>query len=79
MLDTAVTPVDGSRPAPLNGPILATVNDTLQALHIGRSTFYLLVAAGELEIVKVGSATRVVVESLKAYVDRLRAQAQKAT
>jgi excisionase family DNA binding protein len=78
MLDTVVTPVGSSRPAPLSGPILTTVNDTLQALHIGRSTFYLLVAAGELEIVKVGSATRVVVESVKAYVARLRDQAKNA-
>jgi excisionase family DNA binding protein len=55
-----------------------SVADTLEALAISRSTFYVLVAAGELETVKVGSATRTVVSSAEAYVERLRAQAKAA-
>jgi hypothetical protein len=58
--------------------LLMSVADTLEALAISRSTFYVLVAAGELETVKVGSATRTVVSSAEAYVERLRAQAKAA-
>ena len=58
--------------------LLMTVADTLEALAISRSTFYVLVAAGELETVKVRSATRTVVSSADAYVERLRAQVKAA-
>jgi excisionase family DNA binding protein len=58
--------------------LLMSIADCGKALTIGRSKFYQLVAAGELEIVKIGSATRVVVSSVEAYVDRLRAQTKKA-
>jgi hypothetical protein len=59
-------------------PLLWTVTETLQGLRISRSTFYVLVGAGELETVKIGSATRTIVESARAYVARLRAQAKAA-
>lgn len=57
---------------------LMSIADCGKALTIGRSKFYQLVAAGELEVVKIGSGTRVVVSSVEAYVDRLRHQAKKA-
>jgi hypothetical protein len=59
-------------------PLLWTVTETLVGLRISRSTFYVLVSAGELEIVKIGSATRTVVASAKGYVERLRCQAKVA-
>jgi hypothetical protein len=52
-------------------PLLWTVTETLQGLRLSRGTFYVLVSAGELETVKIGSATRTVVASAKGYVERL--------
>jgi hypothetical protein len=59
-------------------PLLWTVTETLQGLRISRSTFYVLVSAGELETVKIGSATRTVVASAKGYVERLRSKVKAA-
>ncbi len=42
---------------------------------LGRSKFYEYVAAGEIEIVKVGRRTLVPQESLRAFVERLRGMA----
>lgn len=43
-----------------------------QWLGIGRSKFYELVAAGDIEVVKVGSRTLVPTASLERFVERLR-------
>ena len=39
---------------------------------IGRSKFYLLIAAKQVETVKLGSSTLVVVPSLKRFIESLR-------
>ncbi len=39
---------------------------------IGRSKFYQLIAAKQVEIVKLGSSTLVVVPSLKRFIESLR-------
>jgi excisionase family DNA binding protein len=57
--------------------LLVSVGQTMGTLCVGRTKLYELIAAGELEIVKIGTATRVVVSSIEAYVDRLRAQANR--
>ena len=53
-----------------NQPIALTVNEALAALRIGRTKFYALANAGELEIFKIGSATRVTMASVQAFVAR---------
>jgi len=42
-------------------------------LGVGRSLTYELIAAGELEVVHVGTVIRVPVDAVHAYVDRCRA------
>lgn len=47
------------------------------AISVGVTKGYELINSGELEIFKVGRATRVTTESLKAYVGRQRALARQ--
>ncbi len=51
------------------------VPDACRYIGIGRSTLYVLIADGELEIVKLGSSTLVLTESLKALIEKGRAGA----
>lgn len=53
-------------------PILVTVAEAGALLGVGRTTAYELVAAGELEVVHIGRSSRVPIESVHAYVRRLR-------
>ena len=55
--------------------LLMSVGEAMRSLAIGRTKFYQLVANGEIEAVKQGSKTCVVVASAVAYVERLRAAA----
>ncbi|MGD9812086.1 MAG: helix-turn-helix transcriptional regulator [Sphingobium sp.] len=48
------------------------VPEALQMLGIGRTKFYALLGEGEIEAIKIGKATLVVVESLYAFVERRR-------
>ncbi|MFG2263412.1 excisionase family DNA-binding protein [Streptomyces sp. NPDC048720] len=52
--------------------LLLTVEEAARRLGIGRTTCFALIAAGELESVKVGSLRRIPAEALVAYVSRLR-------
>ncbi len=45
-----------------------------EALGVGRSTMFELLASGEIESVKVGRARIVPAEALHAYMRRLRAE-----
>jgi excisionase family DNA binding protein len=53
-------------------PIAMRVPDACRFVGIGRSTLYVLIAKGEVEIVKLGSSTLVVTESLRQLVGRRR-------
>lgn len=53
-------------------PIAMRVPDACTFIGLSRSTLYVLVATGEIEIVKVGAATLVLTESLFALIDRRR-------
>lgn len=53
-------------------PISMRVPDACQFLGIGRSTLYLLIGKGEIEIVKVGTATLVLTSSVHGLIERLR-------
>lgn len=51
-----------------------SVNETLNLLSIGRTTFYELVGRGELKITKLGKKTLVYAIDLAALLNRLRQQ-----
>ncbi|UYV16010.1 helix-turn-helix domain-containing protein [Porphyrobacter sp. ULC335] len=56
-------------------PITMRVPDACRYIGISRSTLYVLIADGEIEIVKLGCSTLVLTESLKALVAKRRSQA----
>lgn len=53
-------------------PISMRIPDACRFTGISRSTLYVLIARGEVEVIKVGSSTLVVTESLRALVQTLR-------
>ncbi|MFJ3527288.1 helix-turn-helix domain-containing protein [Streptomyces sp. NPDC090132] len=61
-MSTAVRPVE---------PLLYTPEEAAEALRLGRSTVYELMADGVLAFVKQGRCRRIKVDVLKAYVDNL--------
>lgn len=56
-------------------PISMRVNDACRFTGISRSTLYLLIASGDVEIIKLGASTLVVTESLKRFVNEKRRSA----
>lgn len=53
-------------------PISMRVPDACRFTGISRSTLYLLIARGEVQVVKMGSATLVLTESLRQLIERHR-------
>ncbi len=53
------------------------IPQALSMIGLGRSMFYELVRAGEIETIKVGKATLVIVASLNDFVERRRARPQR--
>lgn len=51
-------------------PICVRINDAARMLGIGRTKLYQLIAAGEIETVKLGKATRVTTSSLHGLINR---------
>lgn len=51
-------------------PITVRVTEACRLTGIGRSKLYELIAAGEIEIIKVGAITLVPVSSLTSFVRR---------
>ncbi|MBL4865141.1 MAG: helix-turn-helix domain-containing protein [Pseudomonadales bacterium] len=60
-------------------PIVMRVPEACRYLGIGRSTLYVLIGEGEIEIIKLGSSTLVLTASLRALVDRRRKPAEDET
>jgi excisionase family DNA binding protein len=52
--------------------LLLTIPEAAQALGLGRSTLYELIAAGRLEVVHIGRSTRVPVDALDSFLAALR-------
>ncbi|MDQ3570032.1 MAG: helix-turn-helix domain-containing protein [Actinomycetota bacterium] len=52
--------------------LLLSVPEAARALRLGRSKTYQLIAAGELEVVHIGRCCRVPLDSVEAYVERIR-------
>jgi len=53
-------------------PLTVRIREACRMTGIGRSKFYELIAAGEIEVVKIGAMTLVPLESLQALIDRSR-------
>jgi excisionase family DNA binding protein len=54
-------------------PICVRVNEAARMIGVGRTKLYELIAAGEVETVKLGKATRITTASLHDLVRRQRA------
>jgi excisionase family DNA binding protein len=52
--------------------LLLTVEEAGAAIGLARSKMYELIAAGEVESLKIGKSRRVPADALTAYVNRLR-------
>lgn len=50
--------------------LVATVNETMAALKVGRAKLYELLAAGELESYLQGSSRRITWRSIASYLER---------
>ena len=55
-------------------PISMRIPDACRYTGLSRSTVYLLIARGEIEVVKMGAATLVITESLKSLVESRRSR-----
>lgn len=53
-------------------PITVRVREACRLTGIGRSKLYELIAAGEIEIIKVGAITLIRTESLQSFFERRR-------
>lgn len=53
-------------------PIAMRVPDACRYIGISRSSLYILIAKGELEVVKLGASTLVLTESLKSLIEARR-------
>jgi excisionase family DNA binding protein len=51
--------------------LLLTIDEAAQALSLGRTVLYELLAAGEIASIKIGGARRVLYASLLAFIERL--------
>ncbi|MBN8815212.1 MAG: helix-turn-helix domain-containing protein [Sphingomonas sp.] len=51
-------------------PLCLTVDEAADALSVGRTKLYQLIAEGEIEAVKIGKSTRITTESLEALLKR---------
>lgn len=58
--------------APSPDPICVRVNDAARMIGVGRTKLYELIAAGEVETVKLGKSTRITTASLHDLVRRQR-------
>ena len=53
-------------------PIAIRVPEACRYLGIGRSTLYVLIGEGEVEVIKLGRSTLVLTASLRSLVERRR-------
>jgi excisionase family DNA binding protein len=59
-------------------PIVASVNETMATLKIGREKIYQLLNAGELESYREGGSRKILWRSIEAYVERrLKQEAER--
>lgn len=53
-------------------PICLRVNEAARMIGVGRTKLYELIAAGEVETIKLGTATRIMTSSLHDLIRRQR-------
>jgi excisionase family DNA binding protein len=53
----------------LTQPLLLRIDDAARLLSLGRATIYKMIANGELPVVKCGTALRIPLDDLKAWID----------
>ena len=58
--------------------LLVTPSQAFEAIGIKQTKGRQLIAAGDLEAVKIGTATRIPTDSVRAYVARLREETDKS-
>lgn len=58
--------------APVAEPICVKVNEAARMIGVGRTKLYALIAAGDVEAVKLGKSTRIVTASLHRLIMRQR-------
>lgn len=51
-------------------PICVKINDAARMIGVGRTKLYELIAAGEVDAIKLGKSTRVTTESLRELIKR---------
>jgi len=61
----------------LQGHVAWTPEEAAEALGIGRTQIYELIANGALKSVKIGRSRRIPVRACEEFVERLRANAQE--
>ena len=59
---------------PPHAPLTVRIPEACRMTGIGRSKLYELIKAGEIETIKVGSSTLVLVTGLEAFLDKCRAR-----
>lgn len=64
--------VGGEPAGPGPAPLLLTIPEAGRLLGLGRTTMYELIGAGEVEVVHIGRAARIPVDSLDRFIARLR-------
>ncbi|MFP5254869.1 MAG: helix-turn-helix domain-containing protein [Acidimicrobiia bacterium] len=63
----------GDEPAdPRPAPLLLTIPEAGRLLGLGRSTMYELIGSGEVEVIHIGRAARIPVDSVERLIARLR-------
>lgn len=81
--ESAFMPFQSPAPPPSSPlaiePISMRVPDACRFTGISRSTLYLLIARGEVEIVKMGAATLVLTDSLRELIERQRGTSTSQT
>lgn len=62
----------GRRADPEPAPLLLRIPEAGRLLGLGRTTMYELISAGEVEVIHIGRAARIPLDSVERFVDRLR-------
>ena len=69
---TAFQNVDAQQPGSKVEPICLRVLDACRFIGVSRSTLYVLIADRQVEVVKLGSSTLVLVDSLRRLIEERR-------
>lgn len=74
----AEPPTDGSKPAFANGPLVVTLDEAAFALgKISKRELYNRIGAGDIQRIKIGKRAFITRESIEAYVERLKREADE--